>query len=236
MIRCRRFRLLSTAVLTLSLALLLLCLVDGFTVQTSWQQTSLPRDSALYSTSVGSSAVDPNVYNVDLETATDLWTASVSPTNSNMREAGIPFLDSKSKDYYVDDVEVVVSREGGMGMDLLELAGGREDGYGITIVTGVSGNAQKAGVLPGDSITAVTVTSSAVDEQNNVEEISRSAGCECLDFDGTIQVLSQFDSPQVQLSIKRLRRWPKLKVVVEYPTVQVAEGEFSEVADLTLFL
>ena len=43
-----------------------------------------------------------------------------------------------------------------MGLELLELAGGRNDGVGLTIVEGVSGNAEKAGMQVGDVIVAVT--------------------------------------------------------------------------------
>jgi hypothetical protein len=58
---------------------------------------------------------------------------------------------------HVDTVECVVSRKGGMGLQLLELAGGREqDDLGIVIVIVIviveefSGYAQQAGIVPGD--------------------------------------------------------------------------------------
>jgi len=126
-----------------------------------------------------------------------------------------------------------------LGLELLELAGGREDGLGVTIVTAVTpgGNAERAGILPGDSISSVTVVSSAVDATSgNIEQIERSAICECLDFDRTIGVLSEFpgDADEVILGLKRIRRWPKVQVRVEYPPVQVAEGADNWV-DLTLY-
>jgi len=61
----------------------------------------------------------------------------VSADNRLDREAGVPFLDSNSKNYFVDDIRVIVSRDGGMGIELLELAGGRDDDYGLTIVSAV---------------------------------------------------------------------------------------------------
>jgi hypothetical protein len=185
-----------------------------------------------------SPAVDPDTYNIDLDSAAKLWKASVSPDNTNMRDAGVPYLDVTSKDYFVDDIDVVVSRNGGMGMELLELAGGRSDGFGITIVTacGASGNARAAGILPGDSIASMTVTSSASLKGNTVEETTKVAGCECLDFDRTMDVLANFpgDAEQVVLSLKRIRRWPKVQVTVEYPPSQCAEG-VDNVKEIELF-
>lgn len=169
--------------------------------------------------------VDPNTYNVDAETAAELWTVSVSAERQLDREAGIPFLDSKSKDHFVDDVQIEVSRNGGMGIELLELAGGRDDDYGLTIVSGVSGNAKDAGVLAGDSIASVQVQASSVDG-TNVQESLEFFDCECKNFDTTIGLLGSFP-PEIDsliLNIKRIRRWPKVKVVVEYPPSQCAEG------------
>mmetsp|Transcript_19888 Transcript_19888/g.24550 ORF Transcript_19888/g.24550 Transcript_19888/m.24550 type:complete len:330 (-) Transcript_19888:219-1208(-) len=174
--------------------------------------------------------VDANRYNVDLDTAAELWTVSMQQERSAVRDAGVPYMDSKSKDYFVDDVEdVVVSRDGGLGLELLELAGGREDGFGITIVTvvGEGSNAEKAGILPGDSIASVSVISSTTDSAGNVEQVERTAACECMDFDNTIAALTQFPgdkNPELILGIKRMRRWPKVMVEVAYPPAQCAEG------------
>lgn len=171
--------------------------------------------------------VDANEYNIPLDDAAELWTASVSAERSFDREANVPYLDTTSKDHFVDDVVVEVSRDGGLGMELLELAGGREDGYGVTIVTAVTagGNAERAGIIPGDSIAAVgAVTSSG--SGLDVEETQEVISCECRDFDNTISALTTFP-PEIEtlsLSVKRLRRWPKVQVVVEYPRSQCAEG------------
>ena len=184
------------------------------------------------------STVDANTYNIDLDQAAELWTAKVQESKSAVREAGMPFLDTTSKDHFVDDVEgVEVSRDGGLGIELLELAGGREDGFGITIVTVVTpgGNAEKAGILPGDSIASVAVVTEERDEFGNLEQTERIAGAECLDFDSTISVLSEFpgESDAIILGLKRIRRWPKVQVRVEYPPIQCAEGADNFV-DLTL--
>jgi len=190
-------------------------------------------------------AIDANKYNIPLETAAELWTCSVQESNNADRLAGVPYLDSKSKDYFVDDIAgVEVSRDGGLGIELLELAGGRDDGIGITIVSGVTpgGNAEKAGILPGDSIASVTVydsvSSSGSSSFEVVEEtMSRVKDCEARDFDNTIDALANFpgeDAPTVTFDVKRMRRWPKVQVTVEYPPSQCAEG-FDPVKQLEFF-
>ena len=187
--------------------------------------------------------VNPNTYNIELEEAANLWTCSVQESNNADRLAGVPFLDSKSKDHFVDDIlSVQVSRDGGLGIELLELAGGRDDGLGITIVEGVvpGGNADKAGIIPGDSIAAVSVleTDTNVVGGGLTEETkSRLRDCECRDFDNTIDALANFpgeDAKTLYLDIKRIRRWPKVQVQVEYPKSQCAEG-FDPVQKLEFF-
>jgi len=178
--------------------------------------------------------VNPDKYNVSVEQAAKLWKASVQEEDNAKRAAGVPFLDSNSKDYFVDDVSSIeISRAGGLGMELLELAGGREDGIGITIVQDVyeGGNAEKAGIIAGDSISAVSVfeTTTSTSSGGGVEEETkrRMTGCECQDFDGTIDALVNFpgdDNQKLYLDIKRIRRWPKIQVQVEYPPSQCAEG------------
>lgn len=187
-------------------------------------------------------SVDPDVYNVSVEKASELWTVSVQDSKSADREAGVPFMDSKSKDYFVDDIQSIeVSRDGGLGMELLELAGGREDGIGITIVTGVTkgGNAEKAGIIPGDTISAVAVYETKKSNVGGLMEgtTSRTLNCECRDFENTIDALANFpgdDADLVYLDVKRIRRWPKIKVQVEYPPSQCAEG-VDNVKQLELF-
>eukprot|EP00978_Attheya_sp_CCMP212_P012969 scaffold32351_cov60-Attheya_sp.AAC.7 len=183
--------------------------------------------------------VDANRYNIPLDEAAELWTASVQQDKSATRAAGVPYLDCKSKDCFVDDLEnVQVFRKGGLGMELLEIAGGRDDGLGITIVSAVTkgGNAERAGILPGDSIASLSVISSEA-SGNSIQETERVAKCECLDFDSTIQVLTTVpgnDATCISLGIKRIRRWPKVQVRVEYPKSQCAEG-VSNVRDIELF-
>jgi len=211
----------------------------ALSISASTQRLAAPSDSDFEKPRVvkDRQTVDPNVYNIPLEEAANLWTASVQESKNADREAGVPYLDTKSKDYFVDDIpSVQVSRNGGLGLELLELAGGRDDGIGITIVSAVTkgGNAEKAGILAGDSISAVTVFESETGNSGKstglalVEEInSRVCDTECRDFDNTIDALANFpgeNAVEVYLDVKRIRRWPKIKARVEYPASQCAEG------------
>ena len=181
--------------------------------------------------------VDPNKYNVDLEKAAELLTVSVSADNNLDRVANKPYLDVTSKDYFVDNECVVITRtpeSPGLGLDLLELAGGRDDGVGLTIIQGVSGNAEAAGVLPGDSISSVEFqqvkTSSSTSSGLSVEETIQGEvlECDCKDFDSTFEVLTSIppvdEIESITLNLKRVRRWPRITTVVEYPPSQVAPG------------
>lgn len=198
---------------------------NGFTTSNSVRQPL-----ALFSESVASKKagqiVDANVYNVPAEKAAELWTATVNAEPRGGRPAGMPYLDTKSKDFFVDDLEVTISRDGGMGMNLIELAGGRDDGFGITIVESVSGNAEEAGIIAGDSIASVRTQKSIITDGTKETATTEQYDCECRDFDETIGLLTSF-SPETKslvLTIKRIRRVPKLNVVVEYPPSQCAEG------------
>lgn len=235
-----------------------ICSLHAFTLNSPWNVQHLcSHKNPLFSSKDTSSAdfpkpltvqdrntVDPNRYNVDLETAADLWTASVQEQRNAEREAGVPYMDSKSKDYFVDDVrQLEVSRDGGLGLELLELAGGRADGIGITVVSVVKegGNAEKAGILPGDAISSVTVLEEASSMDSSTamteETIQRTKNVECRDFDVTIDALANFpgeDAKFVILDMKRIRRWPKIKVTVEYSPSQCAPG-VDNVKTLELF-
>jgi ferredoxin len=188
----------------------------------------------------GKGNVNADKFNVPLEQAAELWTVSVSESNYLERLAGVPFLDSTSKDHYVDTVECVVCRKGGMGLQLLELAGGREqDDLGIVIVEEVSGNAQQAGVVPGDSLASITLRSQVQVRTNNAlttQERVETLVCECRNFDTTMGLLTSLPAQveSVTLTLKRLRRWPKVQVVVEYPPIQCSNPKDNTV-EMELF-
>ena len=61
---------------------------------------------------------DANLYNVGLNKAAELWTVRTQVEKTAYREQGVPFLASKEKDFFVDDEQFIVGREGGLGMEV----------------------------------------------------------------------------------------------------------------------
>ena len=212
-------------ILAIYAALLLPSDVDAFL--TSHLSSSL-LPSSLFSSSGLTSLSDPVIaaaetkYNVDLAKAAELFTVTVSANDSIDRPAGTPFLDSKDKEYFVDDIEVVVERVGGLGLELTELAGGRPDGLGITIIENVveGSNAAAAGIIPGDSLSFISpVIKDKIGLTESTSDQANAKVCECRDFDNTMDVLTSLppaeDLPKVIVGLKRMRRWPKVKTTVE---------------------
>ncbi|GKY97303.1 hypothetical protein MPSEU_000688700 [Mayamaea pseudoterrestris] len=177
---------------------------------------------------VSSSKVDMNTYNLnDLETIASEWTANVLP-KTDFLEAGIYLGAKNSKELFVDTIKLTLPRRigQGMGLELLELAGGREDGKGITIVSGIveGGCADGSNVLPGDSIIEVAVVKQSQTFDNGMTETEETTAVvtECLDWDGTIDAIKSLPPPEndnetLQLTVKRLRRKPKVKLQLQYP-------------------
>ena len=162
-----------------------------------------------------------NRYNIPLTSCIENWTA-VLQAETSMQSAGI-FLKPKDSELFVDTLKYTIKRSGGLGLILTELAGGREDGVGITIIEELveGGNSDGSGIQPGDSIVALTVMKS---ESNgmNVEEERVSVATECLCYDATIEALMSLpevvsDDDVVILTVKRLRRQPKVSVKLQYP-------------------
>jgi len=172
--------------------------------------------------------VDPNRYNVDLETAASQWTVTVAAQTKLARIANVPYLDTKEpSNYFVDDVVVRLSRTNGesLGISFQELAGGRDDEYGLTIVDAVSGHAEKAGVLAGDSLASITVVQNDESNAIDVKETSQTVAVECRNFDATIGPLAALgEDCTIVLGLKRIRTWPKIATTVYYPPIQCAEG------------
>lgn len=194
--------------------------------------------------SAGSPSVNMNTYNIPLEQCINEWTAVMQPRTS-MQEEGI-FLNTKNKDLFVDTLRFAVKREGGLGLLLTELAG-REDGVGITIVEEVlkGSNSEGSGIMPGDSIVALTVSKSS-GEQMKTEETRVSVSTECLAYDPTIEAITSLPPPtssddKIILTVKRLRRQPKVNIKLQYPpylkepdvTIELFAGENLRRAMLT---
>lgn len=169
----------------------------------------------------GEASVDMNKYNLPVEDVVNEWTAVVQPKTS-MQDEGI-FLNSKTKDgLFIDTLQYKVKREGGLGLILTELAGGRQDGVGITIIDEVlaGGNAENSGIVPGDSIVALTLKSSSGGMKVDEERIDVST--ECLAYDPTIEALTSLPAPsssdeEIIITVKRIRRQPKVNVKLQYP-------------------
>ena len=174
----------------------------------------------------GPAAVDMNQYNLPLDLIETEWQAQlvqkVTETQTTVA------LAARSPEHYVDSVTVRFPRSesGGLGLDLVELAGGREDGLGITLIAAVN-NDEDRDILPGDSLARVQLvrTRQGSNLQEQKEEIY-TAQTECLGFDATVQAIQQLPAPSEQyqdeyiLQIKRLRRKPKVSVKLQYPPSQ----------------
>jgi len=178
----------------------------------------------------GPATVDMNKYNLPIEEIEQEWTANVVQKTTD-KEGGI-FLGAKSdRKNFVDTVQVEFPRqEGGLGIELVELAGGREDGVGITVVSGLvpGGSAEGSEVLTGDSISRVSVIRQKKVYQDGLGEQQEefSVSTECLGYDRTVEAITSLPSASTdhkefyQLRLKRLRRKPKVKVNLQYPSSQ----------------
>ena len=160
-----------------------------------------------------SSVVDLNQYNLVLEEIAQEWTAVLSGETA-MLTAGARLAAKSSKEIFVDTVQVTFprrQRNAGLGLELLEIAGGREDGLGIVVVSGIveGGNAVGSGVLEGDSIAQVavqTVTKSNT-ENGVMEEVQEEASVEteCLGYDATVDAISSL--PAMERRTSTIKSW-----------------------------
>jgi ferredoxin len=177
----------------------------------------------------GSVEVDMNVYNLPVDQIAQEWSANVVP-ESSLREEGIYLGAKSSKDIMADTVKVVIPRRigEGIGMELLEIAGGREDGLGITVINGIieGGCADRSDAMVGDSIVQLAVRKIRRDVGgtggvSDVEEVD-SVEVECFGYDKTVEALGSLPPAEsndevIVLTLKRLRRKPKVTVRLQYP-------------------
>ncbi len=170
----------------------------------------------------GKPTVDMNQYNLPLSEVANELTAVVQAASS-MQDEGIFLAARSTKDVFVDTLQYKVKRDGGLGLILTELAGGREDGIGITIVEELveGGNAVESGILPGDSIVALTLLNTSTSGMS-VEQERLDVATECLGYDATVEKLMALpppatDNEEIILTVKRLRRKPKVTVKLQYP-------------------
>eukprot|EP00559_Dactyliosolen_fragilissimus_P003649 CAMPEP_0184866220 /NCGR_PEP_ID=MMETSP0580-20130426/21397_1 /TAXON_ID=1118495 /ORGANISM="Dactyliosolen fragilissimus" /LENGTH=246 /DNA_ID=CAMNT_0027365781 /DNA_START=186 /DNA_END=923 /DNA_ORIENTATION=- len=172
-----------------------------------------------------------------------------------MTDEGIFLNPKNSREIFVDTLNFSVKREGGLGLLLTEIAGGREDGLGITVIEDLieGGNAENSGILPGDSIVALTLNQFVENASDNQEQGSMQSmeaitalSTECLGYDKTIESILSLPEPRSQdetivVTVKRLRRKPKVTVKLQYPpsmeepdsTIELFSGENLRRAMLT---
>lgn len=195
---------------------------------------------------------DMGRYDLDPESIAGNWTANLIPgTLDDPERIALGCRDSRS--LFVDTLRVSVPRPppgaegGGLGIELQELAGGREDGLGITVVTGlIPGGAAEAAVSftaagegrgkdvirPGDSIASLSVSrvvavaakggaGPAVREAEETVKVET----ECLSYDATVDAILSLPPPasggdELVLTLRRIRRKPKVTVNLLYPPSQ----------------
>ena len=167
-------------------------------------------------------SVDMNQYNLPLEQSIEEWTANLKVANA-FEESGA-YLGAKSfKETFVDSVQITFRRLPGAGMGILlqEIAGGRDDGLGITIVSGLieGGASAGSGILAGDSICAIAI------QEGSSERRIAAVATECLGYDTTVDAIlslpaAESDDEVFVLSVKRLRRKPRVNLTIQYPPYQ----------------
>jgi ferredoxin len=182
-------------------------------------------------TVVSDEIIDMNVYNLqDLETICGEWTALAMSASAMMPE-GI-YLQARSKDTIMTDTVKVAFRRKpnmGLGLELLELAGGRSDGVGITVVSGIveGGASDGSGILPGDSIIKIELRRKSQQQSNQgVQEMEEvfAVATECYNYDKTVDAIMSLPpmaeetaTDMFLITVKRLRRRPKIQLNLQYP-------------------
>ena len=194
--------------------------------------SSSDASSATQFSGAGSYVVDMNKYNLPVDQIAQEWTANVVPLSS-LREEGIYLGAKSSKEIMVDMVKVSLRRRigQGLGLELLEIAGGREDGLGITVVNGIveGGAADGKDVMVGDSIVALSVlqTEKSSETGGSMSEMqtSTSIDTECFGYDKLVEAIGSLppietENEFIVLTLKRLRRKPKVSIKLQYPPAQ----------------
>lgn len=188
----------------------------------------------------GAPAVDMNMYNLPLDVIQDGWTANfVQKATENQ---GKVRLEAKNNiEHFVDVITVEFPRNiesgGGLGIELEEIAGGRDDGIGITIISGLvpGGSSENADLNPGDSLSSISLIRRRIPPANketdkamiSENEEAFSVATECFGYDKTVEAIGKtIPSPKpgyedfFVLTVKRLRRLPKVTIRLQYPPEQ----------------
>lgn len=192
----------------------------------------------------GPVSVDMNQYNLPLDQIMEEWTATLQPETAFVAE-GVYLGAKSSKENMVDTVKVSFPRkpDTGLGILLQEIAGGRGDGLGITMVEGLveGGAADGCGILEGDCISKIAIQKRRGNQLETDED--ESVSVECLGYDATVDTIIGLpaisdDEEVFVISVKRLRRRPRVNLTIQYPgepdaTIQLFSGENLRRAMLT---
>lgn len=180
----------------------------------------------------GPVAVDLNQYNLpSLQEISSEWTCNFV-TESTKSQARLAMGAQNERENYVDVVTVSFPRQPRLGIELEELQGGREDGIGVTLITGLveGGAAEGSDIVPGDVLSKVTLTRTSRNKLTEAQEIY-TAQTECLDYDRTIDAIQSLPPLDTNcqetytLTLKRLRRKPVVNVKLQYPPSQGEDDE-----------
>ena len=187
----------------------------------------------------GEPTVDLNQYNLPFSVLQDGWAANfVQKATENQGQVRLE--PKNSIEHFVDVVTVTFPRNiesgGGLGIELEEIAGGRSDGIGITIVSGLvpGGSSENAGLNPGDSLSSISLIrrKSETNQKTGKTMISEneekfSVATECFGYDKTVEAIGKtIPAPKLGcedifvLTVQRLRRLPKVTISLQYPPEQ----------------
>ena len=208
----------------------------------------------------GPASVNMNDYNLPIDVIENEWTAMfVQKVDENVNKA---YLTAKTNDkIFADYITYTFPRKletgGSLGIQLKEIAGDRDDGLGITVVEGLVSNgsaddASKFGIcdiMPGDSLTKIAIIrkSRGGDQGKSIQENEQifSVITECLSYDSTVEQILSLPSPPTnedayedyyQVTVKRLRRRPKIKINLQYPPNQINEETGKPLQDTSIEL
>mmetsp|Transcript_42880 Transcript_42880/g.103707 ORF Transcript_42880/g.103707 Transcript_42880/m.103707 type:complete len:329 (+) Transcript_42880:2-988(+) len=179
----------------------------------------------------GPASVDLNKYNLPLETIEEEWCAVVVQKTAENDE-GVYLGCKSNSEIFVDTFLTTFPRKEGMGIELLELAGGRDDDLGITLVTGLvpGGSAEGSEIMAGDSIAEVSLirTKTQIGDNRPISEKNQewTVKTECFSYDATVMAIQSLPSKidgyddYFSVKVRRLRRRPKVRVKLHYPPEQ----------------
>eukprot|EP00571_Detonula_confervacea_P017581 CAMPEP_0172311940 /NCGR_PEP_ID=MMETSP1058-20130122/16133_1 /TAXON_ID=83371 /ORGANISM="Detonula confervacea, Strain CCMP 353" /LENGTH=365 /DNA_ID=CAMNT_0013025257 /DNA_START=57 /DNA_END=1150 /DNA_ORIENTATION=+ len=197
-------------------------------------------------------------YNLAPDVLLEAWSAQILTRRKTLDDdrpaTELQLVPKNPTDHFVDTVQVAVPiplDSPGLGIELLEIEGGREDGLGIVIVNGLvsGGNTERAIVksrqqedgeviMFGDTLVEAELSLRRAGYSNRELAVdATSIRTECLGYDSTVDALGgmlstlnnendeTIQEATVMLTLKRLRRRPNIQVKIQYPPSQGLSSE-----------